>query len=60
MRNRIDDHTKHRIITMRENGEKVTDISDELGISVSLFSKMTTKNALFANELPIYHTNCLK
>lgn len=60
MTNRINDHTKHPIITMRENGEKVTDISDELGISVSLFSEMTNKNALFANELPIYHTNSLK
>lgn len=60
MANRIDEHTKHRIITMRENGEKITDISDELGISVSSFLKMANNNALFAKLLPIYITNSFK
>jgi hypothetical protein len=31
---RIDEHMKHRIVSMRESGVSVTDISEELGITV--------------------------
>lgn len=33
---RISETTKHRIIYLREEGVSVTDISNELGISVSI------------------------
>lgn len=39
---RISDAKKHKIICLRQEGVSVTDISDELGISVSrLFSLLS-------------------
>lgn len=35
---RIDNHIKSKIISLREENVSVTDIADELGVTVSMFS----------------------
>ncbi|KAI8432427.1 hypothetical protein MSG28_004821 [Choristoneura fumiferana] len=46
---RIDDHTKHRIVALPENGVSPTDISAELGITVSIETHLTTVLPLVAH-----------